>query len=201
VLDPAFSAILARACLDLSWLACELGESSIAWNEERRAERLISALCSRIGSDCMLRVVDLATDTESDALTCSSALALLIPLLPDTTFYALEEAVVRGPLASRFGVRSLARDDERASPRCYWRGPAWTNITWLCALGLKDRGRQHTAAFLSEQILESALVGGIREYFEPESGEGLGAQDFAWTAALCLRELGPHSMRYSPASY
>ena len=32
--------------------------------------------------------------------------------------------------------------------------------------------------------------GGMREYFAPESGRGLGARDFAWTAALCLRELG-----------
>jgi hypothetical protein len=30
---------------------------------------------------------------------------------------------------------------------------------------------------------------GMREYFAPESGRGLGARDFAWTAALCLREL------------
>jgi hypothetical protein len=32
--------------------------------------------------------------------------------------------------------------------------------------------------------------GGMREYFAPESGRGLGAPDFGWTAALCLRELG-----------
>ena len=32
--------------------------------------------------------------------------------------------------------------------------------------------------------------GGMREYFAPESGRGLGARDFGWTAALCLRELG-----------
>jgi hypothetical protein len=31
---------------------------------------------------------------------------------------------------------------------------------------------------------------GLREYFAPESGRGLGALDFGWTAALCLRELG-----------
>ena len=31
--------------------------------------------------------------------------------------------------------------------------------------------------------------GGMREYFVPDSGRGLGARDFAWTAALTLREL------------
>jgi len=27
---------------------------------------------------------------------------------------------------------------------------------------------------------------GMREYLSPESGRGLGARDFTWTAALCL---------------
>jgi hypothetical protein len=30
---------------------------------------------------------------------------------------------------------------------------------------------------------------GMREYFAPQSGRGLGAGDFTWTAVLCLREL------------
>jgi hypothetical protein len=29
----------------------------------------------------------------------------------------------------------------------------------------------------------------MREYFVPGSGRGLGARDFAWTAALYLREV------------
>jgi hypothetical protein len=34
--------------------------------------------------------------------------------------------------------------------------------------------------------------GGMREYFAPESGRGLGAADFTWTAALYLREVSSH---------
>jgi hypothetical protein len=29
----------------------------------------------------------------------------------------------------------------------------------------------------------------MREYFVPDSGRGLGARDFTWTAALTLRQL------------
>jgi len=39
-------------------------------------------------------------------------------------------------------------------------------------------------------MMEAIEGGGMREYFVPDSGRGLGARDFAWTAALCLRELG-----------
>jgi hypothetical protein len=39
------------------------------------------------------------------------------------------------------------------------------------------------------QMMAAIEGGGMREYYAPESGRGLGAHDFAWTAALCLREL------------
>jgi hypothetical protein len=46
------------------------------------------------------------------------------------------------------------------------------------------------AAKLRFRMLEAIEGGGMREYVVPDSGRGLGARDFAWTAALCLRELG-----------
>jgi hypothetical protein len=45
------------------------------------------------------------------------------------------------------------------------------------------------AAKLRFRMMEAIEGGGMREYFVPDSGRGLGARDFAWTAALCLREL------------
>ena len=42
---------------------------------------------------------------------------------------------------------------------------------------------------LRAQMLEAVGSGGMREYFAPDSGRGLGARDFSWTAALTLREL------------
>jgi hypothetical protein len=38
-------------------------------------------------------------------------------------------------------------------------------------------------------MLHAIEGGGIRAYFEPDFGGGLGARDFAWTAALALRDL------------
>ena len=105
---------------------------------------------------------------------------------------AARAAVVHGGLASRYGVRSLDAAHPERSPRNYWRGPVWANVTWLTALGLAPprRGaRRDGAAGADARAIEG---GGIREYFVPESGRGLGAHDFAWTAALCLRERRPH---------
>src|SRR5919198_3285400 len=94
-----------------------------------------------------------------------------------------------GVLASQFGVRSLDRRHAELAPRNYWRGPVWTNVSWLCAHALELQGERAAAERLREQMLRAVAGGGIREYFMPDSGRGLGARDFAWTAALTLREL------------
>ena len=55
------------------------------------------------------------------------------------------------------------------------------------ALGLHLHGEEPAARTLAERMLRAAAGGGMREYFSPDSGRGLGARDFTWTAALCLR--------------
>jgi glycogen debranching enzyme len=87
-------------------------------------------------------------------------------------------------------VRSLDREHPERSPRNYWRGPTWINVTWLCAWALERGGELHAVETLRDQLLAAVEGGGMREYFVPDSGRGLGARDFAWTAALTLREVG-----------
>jgi glycogen debranching enzyme len=99
------------------------------------------------------------------------------------------DLVLSGTLGSRFGVRSLDRKDPLLEPRNYWRGPVWANVTWLAGVALAGHGSDGAALTLHERMLEAVREGGMREYFLPDSGRGLGAQDFAWTAALTLREL------------
>jgi hypothetical protein len=190
VLDPGFSAILARACHDLAWLCDELGEAALAEEGRRGAERVAAALRGRLGSDGLIRAVDLTDGTTLDVVSAGSALALLTPGLGSHAVRAARELVTAGALSSSFGVRSLDRHHPERSPRNYWRGPVWANITWLCALGLSLHGDETSAAALRGQMLLAADGGGMREYFAPDSGRGLGARDFAWTAALTLRELG-----------
>ena len=190
VLDPGFSAILARACADLGWLAEELGEGSIAEESRAASARVADALRARADADGLIRAVDMTDETPLAVTGAGSALALLAPGLGSEHAEAVRDLVTTGVLASPYGVRSLDREHPERSSRNYWRGPVWTNVTWLCALGLEDHGDRVAAAKLRSQMMEAIEGGGMREYFVPDSGRGLGARDFAWTAALCLRELG-----------
>lgn len=189
VLDPGFSAILARACHDLAALAGRLGEPEIAEESRGHAERVAVALRRRAGADGLIRPVDLAAGTTLEATSAGSALTLLVPGLGERELRAACELVSRGPLASHVGARSLDRDHPQLSPRSYWRGPVWANLTWLCAHGLRLHDEGDHAALLRRRLLHAVERGGLREYFAPDSGEGLGAHDFSWTAALALREL------------
>ncbi len=195
VLDAGFSALLARAARDLAWLAEQLGEEAIAEQSAADCERVSGALLARADSDGLIRSVDLGADAPLHVISAGSALALLTPGLTDAQLEVGRELVLSGALASPYGVRSLDRRHPSRLPRNYWRGPVWTNVTWLVALALAERGERVAAAQLRFRMLEAVESGGMREYFVPDSGRGLGARDFTWTAALYLRELSVHSLR------
>jgi hypothetical protein len=190
VLDPGFSAILARACADLAWLAERLGEGRIAEESRAASARVADALLARADADGLIRPLDMTDESTLEVTSAGSALALLAPGLGSAQVDAVRDLVTNGALASPYGVRSLDRHHAERSSRNYWRGPVWTNVTWLCALALEERGDRVAAAKLRFRMMEAIEGGGMREYVVPDSGRGLGARDFAWTAALCLRELG-----------
>jgi glycogen debranching enzyme len=188
VLDPGFSAILARAADDLGWLADQLGQGLVADESRAYSRRVSEALRARTDSDGLIRAVD---TIDSETLPITSAGSALVGLVPDLgarELQAVRELVGVGQLASHYGVRSLDAGHPQRSSRNYWRGPVWANVTWLCALALDGHGERALGAELRRRMLKSVEGGGMREYFMPESGRGLGARDFTWTAALYLRE-------------
>jgi hypothetical protein len=66
--------------------------------------------------------------------------------------------------------------------RRYWRGPTWVNSAWLLWLGLVRLGYEEPARLLAEKIRAVVAREGLREYYNPRTGAGLGARDFTWTA-------------------
>jgi glycogen debranching enzyme len=68
--------------------------------------------------------------------------------------------------------------------RRYWRGPTWVNAAWLIWLGLLRLGYRGEAAELSRRLLDTVRREGLREYYQPHTGTGMGARDFAWSALV-----------------
>lgn len=186
MLDPGFSSILHHAATDALWLANELGEPQLADMSHQHVLQLTESFRARADAQGMVWALDLATDTEHVYRGAGMALNLLRDDLPRVGVDILAAAVTQGPLSSRFGVRSLARDEGDYDAHNYWRGPVWANISWLCALGLQAHGRYVAAGDMLDAVERFALVGDWPEYIDPEQRSGLGAQAFSWSAALAL---------------
>jgi hypothetical protein len=99
---------------------------------------------------------------------------------------------------------SVSADDpsfsvnDKAFPglRRYWRGPTWINAAWLVWLGLVRLGYREQAEQLAQSITRTVLAEGLREYYDPYSGRGMGAVNFAWSAlAIELSEPDPRAER------
>lgn len=61
----------------------------------------------------------------------------------------------------------------------YWRGPTWLFTTWFILRGLLRLGYEPQAAHLADRTLALVRQSGFREYFNPITGEGMGARNFA----------------------
>jgi hypothetical protein len=74
---------------------------------------------------------------------------------------------------------------ERPGPiRRYWRGPTWVNSAWMVWLGMKRLGYESEAARMAAGLIGAVEREGLREYYDPRDGTGLGARDFAWSALV-----------------
>jgi hypothetical protein len=75
-------------------------------------------------------------------------------------------------------------DQARFGFRRYWRGPTWVNAAWLLWLGLVRLGYTQPAADLVRNLTGAIAVERLREYYNPFTGEGMGATDFAWSSLI-----------------
>ncbi len=79
---------------------------------------------------------------------------------------------------------SYEPDGGHGPVRRYWRGPTWVNSAWMVWLGMRRLGYEQEAARLVEGLIAAVAREGLREYYDPRTGRGLGAKDFAWSALV-----------------
>ena len=80
--------------------------------------------------------------------------------------------------------------------RRYWRGPTWINAAWLIWLGLRRLGYDEQAEEMAAALCEAYAREGSREFYQPFTGEGLGARDFGWSTLIAeLADPDPAAQR------
>jgi glycogen debranching enzyme len=182
--DPLFNAIWLWSTHALAEIAGGIGEDPAPFREA--AARIHAALLERLWDGARFLPRDLRAGRLVESRTALSLGPLLDPDLPPEVLRAvvteLESPHFRGD--GGIGVATfdlLAPDFDR---RRYWRGPVWANLNWLLARGLRSHGLTAQAGALERTTLGLVERAGMREYFDPLTGEGLGSDDFSWTAAV-----------------
>lgn len=80
---------------------------------------------------------------------------------------------------------TFSRDDTPLPRlRRYWRGPTWINAAWLVWIGLRRLGYAEQALELARRLAAAVGEAGLREYYDPYTGAGMGATNFAWSSLV-----------------
>jgi len=174
---------LARLCsrladpeaAEFSGLADSVEEAILSrcWNEEKQA------FFDLVGPD----------ERQAEVLTCSS----LMPLILDNIDAGKRKALVESHLANPdefnldYPVPSVAKSERSFHPApsmLLWRGPTWVNINWFLTKGLRKHGYHQRAEHIVERTVAMIQKSGFREYYNPLTGEGGGAQEFGWSTLV-----------------
>jgi mannosylglycerate hydrolase MGH1-like protein len=126
-------------------------------------------------------------------VTWASLAPLALPDLPDqigrrlVEEHLLDQTEFLTPVAPpsvAASEPSYEPDGGRGPIRRYWRGPTWVNSAWLVWLGMRRLGYEAEAQRLADGLIGAVAREGLREYYDPRTGKGLGAKDFAWSALI-----------------
>ena len=191
--DLTFNCILIRANEHLRKIATTL--------REELPEELLKRM--KLGEKALEDLWDPYTeqyysrDFVTHRLLKEPSVAALMPLYAGTISGEQAKVLVKSlenehVFGTAFPVPSTPLNTNWFNPKCYWQGPSWVNTNWLIIDGLERYGFKHHAAALMDSTLEMVAQNGCREYFNPITGEGLGAENFSWTAALTIDLLKRH---------
>lgn len=81
---------------------------------------------------------------------------------------------------TKFPVPTTALSEPAFKPEGFWRGPTWIATNWFIYKGLVNYGFTEIAEEIRKSSESLIAKSGFREYFNPQTGKGLGAKDFTW---------------------
>jgi glycogen debranching enzyme len=185
--DLAFNALLLVANRSLEAIAADVGEdlpaSLVA--RFRSAEAALDRLWDEHAGQYYSR------DAVSEARIARPTIATFFPFWSHTVPVSRAAQLadrLRDPAQywPPHPVPSVPLDAAQFEEERYWKGPTWVNANWIIIQGLAAHGEAELAASLRQETIALVDRAGCFEYFSPISGEGHGARDFSWTAALTL---------------
>lgn len=190
VQDVLFNTLLCKANNDLSEIAAMIGEDPEPFEES--ADKTTAAMNQKLWNEKeqMYNDYDLHASKKIQARVLSGFFPLYAKI-PDKSqkqkmFNYLNTHCFCQMTDTCFPAPSYDRSGEDYSARTYWRGPVWINMNWLLSEGLDQYGFDDYVKQLKNSMIQLPFKSGFREYYDTDSGDGYGIENFSWTAALLL---------------
>jgi len=176
----AFNALAAHAAAEYAALS---GERE--W--ERRAVELAQCIDAHMwnpGAGLWSDVPIVGGGEDRHVPTLDGVLPALVTADAERAGRALDQ--LRDPLrfAAPFGLAVVARDHPACDPAGYWRGGAWMQMNYLARLAALRWGRTEIAAEIAAMSVAAVERTQFAEYWNIETGEGLGAIPLTWSALV-----------------
>ena len=120
-------------------------------------------------------------------LTIGSLVPLVMEGVPDGVVHEIvdQHLLNRDEFWLRYPLPSVAANEasfDARDDRMTWRGPTSVATNWLVWRGLRRHGLSEAAEQLAARTLSLVARSGLREFYNPLNGQGMGAKNFAWSA-------------------
>jgi glycogen debranching enzyme len=187
VADIATNAILLRAERDLLTLAGRFGSQAERDAIGERIERMQAGV-SRLWDTALglFASHDQFTDERIRIGTSAGFLPLFAHAATNDQARTMADTLQRWMQRVRWLVPSVDPAHQAFEPLRYWRGPVWAVVNWMIADGLAAAGNARLAERVLDDTRQLIETAGLKEYFDPITGQGAGGGDFSWTAAIYL---------------
>lgn len=191
--DVLFNTLMCRSLLDLAKIAHLLDEDPVPW--QAAAHQTQVRMNHKLWNERLDTYLDHDRNTRRQIQAeVAAGFTPLYAFIPTADRAQRMVAALDSPKFCRvdehsWAIPSYDRQSRKFSKSRYWRGPVWTNINWVLCHGLRLYGYHDHADLVRRAVIRLPHQYGFREYFDPESGEGLGSDRFSWTAALALELL------------
>jgi hypothetical protein len=117
----------------------------------------------------------------SSADTLDSLLGVLITPDQDKRRLVLDRVLDDQVFGGSFGPAGVSRHEDTFDAAGYWRGAAWPQLTYLLWVAATESGMREHADRLSSLLRGGADHSGYAEYWDPDTGRGLGAIPQSWS--------------------
>lgn len=182
VKDVPFNAIMVKNLLCLSDISTEIGEKEDADYSFTQAN-LVKGAMRKLMVDHGIYWSTVGLDYQKVQIKTWAIFAPLFAKIctQDEAKRLVDEHLLNSSeFSSQFMVPTVSMDEPSFNPKGFWRGPVWIATNWFVYKGLKNYGFDSEAEKIYQSSLSLIEKSGFREHFDPQTGEGLGAQDFTW---------------------